>query len=186
MSFNVLHELPITSPGFTWQRLRGAAEGWIYGDTPLPEEPFRDIAPIPVLLAPRAELTRGGIHRWSELQLPDPQFELGGENGSGLNGTPPVGVAAFASRSDWYRHRPRSYSALGDSAGGISHGRMVTSVKSGSRILQVFVTKKPDVVGLLGACKLYVNAQMVRYRATSSRLSSVTRTVLHDACGISN
>jgi hypothetical protein len=39
--------------------------------------------------------------------------------GAGRNGTPPIGVAAFASqsrKSDRYRHRPRSYSALGDPA----------------------------------------------------------------------
>ena len=52
--------------------------------------------------------------------MSDPQLEFSGERGDGRKGTPPVRVAAFASRAgkrknDRYRHRPRSYSELGDS-----------------------------------------------------------------------
>jgi hypothetical protein len=58
------------------ERSRGGAEVWIHGDAPLPKQPFRDIAPIPVLPAPVAELTRQDIHLWRESQLPDPEFEF--------------------------------------------------------------------------------------------------------------
>lgn len=42
--------------------------------------------------------------------------------GASGNGTPPIGISAFASQnwvSSRYYHRARSYAALGDSAGGI-------------------------------------------------------------------
>jgi hypothetical protein len=51
---------------------RDGAEIQIYGDAPLFKQPFWDIEPIPVLLTPGAEVTRGGIHLCRELQLPDP------------------------------------------------------------------------------------------------------------------
>jgi len=98
---------------------RNVAEGWIYGEAPRLKQPFWDVYTIPVLPAPVPQFRRRGIHLWRELQLPDPQFKFGGERGSGRNGTPPIGVAAFASqsrKSDRYRHRTRSYSALGHSA----------------------------------------------------------------------
>jgi len=68
---------------------------------------FKELDPVPQFKA-TAKLGR-------ELQLPDPQFELSSESGRGWNGTPPIGVSAFASRSlecTRYRHGPRSYSAL--------------------------------------------------------------------------
>src|SRR6266704_2749054 len=74
----------------------GAAEDCVYGDVPLLKEPFGDVDTIPVSVAPDAELTRGGIHLCCELQLRDLQFEFSGECGSTRNGTPPIGIAAFA------------------------------------------------------------------------------------------
>jgi hypothetical protein len=47
------------------------------------------------------------------MQLAGPQFEFSGQSGTERNGTPSIGVSAFASDSDQYRHRPRSYSARG-------------------------------------------------------------------------
>ena len=41
---------------FQLRRSGGVAESWIYGDVPLLEQPFWDIAPIPVLLAPGTQL----------------------------------------------------------------------------------------------------------------------------------
>jgi hypothetical protein len=99
--------------------LGGGAEVWIYVEAPFRKQPFGDVDTIPVFLAPGVKLTRGGIQLWRELQVSDPQFELGGENRSGRNGAPPIGVAAFARMDDRYRHRPRSYSALGERAAGI-------------------------------------------------------------------
>ncbi len=55
----------------------------------------------------------------------DLQFEFGSESANGRNGTPPIGVPAFAlggGKSRRYRHRPRSYSALGNSAAGSWRG----------------------------------------------------------------
>jgi hypothetical protein len=92
---------------------RDGAESDIYGDAPLLKQPFWDVAPILVSLAPGAELTRRRIRPCRKLQLPDPQFEFSSESGSERNGTPPIGVSAFALRSgesNRYRHRPRSYS----------------------------------------------------------------------------
>jgi hypothetical protein len=43
--------------GFCAVGSRDGTEGWIYGDAPLLKLPFWDIAAIPVLLAPGAELT---------------------------------------------------------------------------------------------------------------------------------
>jgi hypothetical protein len=77
---------------------RDGAEVEIYGDAPLFKQPFWDIAPIPVLLAPGAERTRRGIRPCRKLQLPDPQFEFSRESGSERNGMPPIGVSAFAPR----------------------------------------------------------------------------------------
>jgi hypothetical protein len=88
---------------------RDGAEVEIYSDAPLFKQPFWDIAPIPVLLAPGAERTRRGIRPCRKLQLPDPQFEFSRESGSERNGMPPIGVSAFAPRSgesNQYRHRP--------------------------------------------------------------------------------
>jgi len=70
---------------------RGGAEVEIYGEAPLPKEPFRDLDTIPVLLTPGAEFTRGRIHLCHEVQLPDLQFEFRRESGSERNGTPQVG-----------------------------------------------------------------------------------------------
>lgn len=62
---------------------------------------------------PGVELKRGRIHQCREVQVLGLQFEFGRERGNARNGTPPVGVAAFAHVADRCRHRPRSYSALG-------------------------------------------------------------------------
>src|SRR5216683_2240159 len=101
-------------------RSGGVVEAQVHGDAPLLEQPFGDVDPIPVLLAPGAELDRGRIRLWRELQASHPQLELGGERRDGRHGTPPIWVAALAN-SNWesrrYRHRPRSYAASGGSAG---------------------------------------------------------------------
>ncbi len=78
---------------------RDGAEEEIYGDAPLLKQPFWDIEPVPVLLTPGVELTRRGIRPWRKVQLPDPQLEFSRESESKRNGTPPVGVSAFALRS---------------------------------------------------------------------------------------
>jgi len=67
---------PTTSQLFQWRRSGSIVEAQVYGDAPLLKQPFWDIAPIPVLLAPGAELTRRGIHLYRELQLPRPHFEF--------------------------------------------------------------------------------------------------------------
>jgi hypothetical protein len=95
-------------------RSGGVAEGWIYGEAPLLQQPFRDVDSIPVFFAPGAEFTRGGIHLRRELQVSHPKFEFSRKRGSVWNGAPPIGVAAFARVDDRYRHRPRSYATIGD------------------------------------------------------------------------
>jgi len=104
-------------------------EGCVYGDAPFLKEPFWDIALIPVSLAPDAEFRRRGIHPCRKPQLPGPHFKPSRQSEQRRNGTPPIGVAAFALRSgesNRCRHRPRSYSALGDCAAESSPGwRMV-------------------------------------------------------------
>jgi hypothetical protein len=65
------------------ERSCGAAERWIYGDAPLPKQPLRDIATIPVSPAPVAELTRQDIHLGRELQFPDSDFEFSCVSGTG-------------------------------------------------------------------------------------------------------
>jgi len=62
--------------------LRSATEAWIDGCAPLLKQPFRDIASIPILLTPGAELSGRGIHFWRELQFLDPQFESMSESGT--------------------------------------------------------------------------------------------------------
>ena len=117
-------------------RSGGGGGVWIYGDAPLRKEPFGDVDSIPVLLAPDSEHTRRCIHLWRELQLLGLQFELGGESRSGWHRTPPVGISAFASRSggsDRYRHRPRSYAAMGGSAAESSHGWRALGLRFGCR-----------------------------------------------------
>src|SRR2546422_7433581 len=86
----------------------GAAEDCVHGDVQLLKEPFGDVDTIPVSVAPDAELTRGGIHLCCELQLRDLQFEFSGECRSTRNGTPPIGISAFAIEN-WesrYQHKP--------------------------------------------------------------------------------
>ena len=68
-------------------------------DTPSLQQPFGNVHSIPVLLVPGAEFEQRDLHLWRELQLPDSQFELGGENGSGRTGTAPIGISAFASQN---------------------------------------------------------------------------------------
>src|SRR5882724_921995 len=55
-----------------------------------------DIEPIPVLLAPSAELKRSCIHPCGQLQLSRPSSNSVAESGSWRKGTPPIGVSAFA------------------------------------------------------------------------------------------
>ena len=80
--------------GSRW--LRGGGEVWIYGNVPLSKQPFWDVQPIPVLPAPPAQFGRVDIRVCGESQVPDLQFEFSRENWGGRNGTPPVGIAAFA------------------------------------------------------------------------------------------
>jgi len=82
-----------------------AAEAWIDADAPLLKQPFRDIAPIPIVLTPGSELGGRGIHLCRELQLPDPQFEFSSESGTRRDETPPIGIPTFASDSGRNRHR---------------------------------------------------------------------------------
>jgi len=77
----------------------GVAEGWIYGDAPLRKEPFWDVDPVFVLLAPSPQFCRRGIHLGRELQLLNPQLEFGGERRAGRSRTSPIGVSAVASHS---------------------------------------------------------------------------------------
>jgi len=92
----------------------GAAEDGIYGDAPLLKEPFGDVDSVPVLLAPDVEFTRRSIHLCREFQSHDLQLEFSGQRGSTWNGSPPIGVAAFARVDNGCRHRSRSYSARGN------------------------------------------------------------------------
>jgi hypothetical protein len=48
-------------------KLCGAAEVGIYGDIPRIKQPFRDVAPVPVSLAPDAEPIREDIGLWRQL-----------------------------------------------------------------------------------------------------------------------
>src|SRR5450759_5060098 len=103
---------------------RYAAQGCVYGDAPFLKQPFWDIEPIPVLLAPGAELTRGGIRPCRELQMSRPHFKFSRQGEQRRNGTPPIGVFALARRSGENRrcrHRPRSYSDWADTAAESSH-----------------------------------------------------------------
>ena len=47
--------------------LRDVTEGWIYGDAPGFQQPFGDVAPVAVALAPGAQLGRIEIRLWREL-----------------------------------------------------------------------------------------------------------------------
>lgn len=89
--------------------LRGAPEEWIYGDVPWIKQSFRDVAPVPISLAPAAELIRKDIGLWRQVQLPDLQLEFGGKGWSSLHETAPVGIAA-----------PTSHKCS-TSAGGLDH-----------------------------------------------------------------
>ncbi len=83
------------------------AERWLHSHAPLLKEPFWDVEPIPILLAPDPQLSRRRIRFRRESQRPDPHFELSRESGSRWNGTSPIGVSASALRGgdgNWYRH----------------------------------------------------------------------------------
>jgi hypothetical protein len=77
--------------------LRSVAEGWIYSEAPHREQPLRDVDTIPVLFAPGPQLRRRGVPLWCKVQLPDLQFEFSDEHRDVRNGTPPIGISAFAS-----------------------------------------------------------------------------------------
>jgi hypothetical protein len=76
--------------------LGGIADVWIYGNVPLPRQPFGDVEPISVLPAPPAQFGRVDIRLLREVQVTDLQFKFSGEDRGGRNETPPVGIAAFA------------------------------------------------------------------------------------------
>ena len=95
----------------TSARSGGAGEEVVDGDPPFFEEPLGDVDTVPILLAPDAELARGGIRARREVQPPRLQLELGGEHGTGQDGTPSVRAAAFAHAC---RRQARSYSASVD------------------------------------------------------------------------
>jgi len=76
--------------------LRGAGEVCVYADLPLIQQPFWDVAAVPVLFAPAAQVSRGGIGLWHQVQLPNLHFEFGAEDRSREHGTAPVRIAAFS------------------------------------------------------------------------------------------
>ena len=85
----------------------GVAEAWIYGDAPFLKQPFGDVAPVSVSLAPSTQLNRAGVCVLRESQVPHLHFELGRERRAGPKGLPPIGIAATArhdGESGWYRH----------------------------------------------------------------------------------
>jgi hypothetical protein len=85
--------------GFSLRReeLCGAGEVRIYGDAPLIKQPFGDVAPISVLVAPVAEFIRADVVLRHQVQVPDLYFKRGSEGWSGRHGTAPGGIAARAS-----------------------------------------------------------------------------------------
>ena len=88
-------------------RSGGAGEEGVDRDAPFFEEPFGDVDAVPILPAPDAELTRRRVHLGLEVQALDLQFEFGGDSWSGRNGTPPIGVPAFARGKHRRHHRPK-------------------------------------------------------------------------------
>jgi hypothetical protein len=90
--------------------LGGVGEVWIHGNVPRFQQPFWDVAPISVSLAPAPKLGREDIRLCGESQLPDLHFELGRKHRTGPKGFSPVGIAAFT-RHDWEsggsQHNPR-------------------------------------------------------------------------------
>jgi hypothetical protein len=104
-----------------------------YGDAPFPQQPFRDVGPIPVSLAPDEQLTRGGVDLLRESQFPDLHFKLGDKNGSWREGTAPVWISAFAGRNleiDWVCHKPTWYSSQELSVGAIRLNTHLPRVKT--------------------------------------------------------
>jgi len=74
------------------QRSRCIGEVWIYGYVPRVKQPFWNVEPVSVSLAPVAELSREDIRLDRESQLPDLQFELGRNTGAGRMGRPQLGL----------------------------------------------------------------------------------------------
>jgi len=71
-----------------------------------------------------------------ELQLPDSHFKFSRQSGSERNGTPPIGISAFASQnwvSSRYHHRARSYAALEKYDGKLPNWQLCTSTAICSR-----------------------------------------------------
>src|SRR5580700_2418431 len=66
--------------------LGGVAGVWIYGDAPLLQQPFGNVAPIPVLPAPLAQLGGENIRFRREPQRSDLSFEFGCEHWGGRHG----------------------------------------------------------------------------------------------------
>ncbi len=87
---------------------RGAAEVCIYGDVPRIKQPFWDIGPVPVSLAPGSQLTGVDIGFWRQSQVPRLHFELGRESWSEPEraSATPVRVSASTSH-DWAKRLSR-------------------------------------------------------------------------------
>jgi hypothetical protein len=81
--------------------LRGGAEVSVYAESPLIPQPFRNVEPISISLAPSPKLRREDTGLYRESQLPDLQFELRTEDRSGRHETSPVGIAAFVRHEGW-------------------------------------------------------------------------------------
>jgi hypothetical protein len=74
--------------------LSGAADVWIDVNVPQIEQPFRDVAAVPVLLAPAAELKREDIPIRRQSQLSNLEFELRSKGRTEWDEFAPVGIAA--------------------------------------------------------------------------------------------
>src|SRR5712692_2903250 len=85
------------------KRLCGAAEVCVYAESPLIQQPFWDVEPISISLAPGPKLRREGIGLYRESQLPDLHFEFRTENRSRQHRPPPVRIAALTRRV-WLSH----------------------------------------------------------------------------------
>src|SRR5258708_5889521 len=93
----------------------------VMGAVPRQNSIRMELNPRVTLLHPQAILGETGMLRFGKLlirKLPRERGVLTRDR----HGTPPVWVAASAHVGDRYRHRPRSYAALGDSAAEASHG----------------------------------------------------------------
>jgi hypothetical protein len=77
----------------------------LYTEFPLIQQPFWNVEPISISLAPGPKLRREGMGLYRESQLPDLHFEFGSEDRGGWHGTAPAGIAALTRRI-WLAHVP--------------------------------------------------------------------------------